>query len=349
MKAMSILRKFFTPNSSDDRKHGRHAPVLLCVLLLLMVVFFFAALCFGSTSIDLVAAIKEVFSGKSDSPDARILLYLRLPRALGAVFAGAALAVAGVLIQGVLHNPMAAPNIIGVNSGAGLGAVLMLSALPSAVAFLPVAAFFGAILACLCIYAIASRTGGSRMTVILVGIAVSSVLSAGINTLKTLYPDSVYDADAFMIGGLSGITFIRLLPAAGLILLALILSLLFAREADVLSLGDDTAKSLGMNVKRIRLILLSLASVLAGAAVSFAGLLGFVGLVVPHICRFFVGQNHRLLIPASALGGAVLVLVCDLLCRLIFAPYELPVGILLSFVGAPFFILLILTGRKRHD
>ena len=114
-------------------------------------------------------------------------------------------------------------------------------------------------------------------------------------------------------------------------------------------MGDDTAKSLGVNVKRAQLLLLLLACALAGGAVSFSGLLGFVGLLVPHLARRFVGENHRILVPVSALGGAILVLVCDMISRVLFAPYELPVGILLSFVGGPFFISLILVGRKRHD
>ncbi len=343
---MNILQNSSTPKFSHNRTHGRTAPVLLCVLLGLLVLSFFAALCFGSVPMDLGEALSALFSGDLDSPPLRILLYLRLPRACGAVLAGMALAVAGVLIQAVLHNPMAAPNIIGVNSGAGLGAVLMLAVFPSAVEFLPLAAFLGAVLACLCIYAISMKTGADRMTVTLVGIAVSSVLNAGINTVKTLYPDSVYDADAFMIGGLSGVTFARIGPACGLILLGTVGGCLLSRDVDVLSLGDETAKSLGMNVKGMQLLLLCLASILAGSAVSFSGLLGFVGLVVPHIARRFVGQNHRWLIPASALGGAVLVLICDLLSRVLFAPYELPVGILLSFVGGPFFVFLILMGRK---
>jgi len=345
---MNILQKLFSPNSSDNRKHGGSAPVLLLVLLLLLPLVFGLSLCFGSTEISLFQALSDLVAGQN-TPEGRILLYLRLPRALGAVFSGAALAASGVLIQAVLQNPMAAPNVIGVNSGAGLGAVLMLAVFPSAVAFLPLAAFLGAVLACLCIYTVASRTGAGRTTVILVGIAVGSVLNAGINTVKTLYPDSVYDADAFMIGGLSGITYARLWPAALLISLALAVAFLAARGADILSLGDETAQSLGLRVRSARMGFLLLASVLAGAAVSFAGLLGFVGLLVPHICRLFTGEKHRWLIPVSALGGSILVLVCDLLCRVLFAPYELPVGILLSFVGGPFFLVLVLWGRKRYD
>lgn len=329
-------------------KHGGIA-VLFAVLCALLLASFLCALAFGSTPLDLLRGIGDLLRGDTSSPDGRILLYIRLPRACAAVLAGVALAVAGVIIQAVLHNPMAAPNVIGVNSGAGLGAVLMLAVFPSALRLLPLAAFVGAMVTCLCIYAISARTGADRMTVTLVGIAVASLLNAAINTVKILYPDSVYDADSFMIGGFSGVTFSRLFPAGMIILGGFLVACFFAWEMDVLALGDDTAKSLGVNVKRVQLLLLLLACALAGGAVSFSGLLGFVGLLVPHLARRFVGENHRILVPVSALGGAVLVLVCDMISRVLFAPYELPVGILLSFVGGPFFISLILVGRKRHD
>ena len=347
---MNILQKSSTRKSSDNnQKHGRQAPVLLCVLLLLLFVAILVSVGFGSVRISLLEGLRALLSGDTESPAFRVLWYLRLPRVFAGALAGAALAVSGVLIQAVLQNPMAAPNVIGVNSGAGLGAVLTLTVFPGAVSLLPLAAFCGAVLACLCIYAISVRTGGERMTVILVGIAVSSILNGGINAIKMLYPDSVYDADSFMIGGLSGVTYARIAPAAILIAIGILCSMLVSRGADILSLGKDSAKVLGMNVTGFQLLLLVLASVLAGAAVSFAGLLGFVGLVVPHIARKLVGAAHRWVLPVSALGGALLVLICDLLCRVLFAPYELPVGILLSFVGGPFFITLVLTGRKRHD
>ena len=346
---MSILQRSSIPDNSKVKKYGIKPSVLFLMLSFLLVILCFLSLCFGSVSVNLGEILQSLFSGNFEDPSVRILLHLRLPRVCGAILSGMALAVSGVLIQGVLHNPMAAPNIIGVNSGAGLGAVLMLTVFPSAVSFLPFAAFFGALCACLLIYAVSLKTGASPATLILVGIAVSSLLNAGINAVKILFPDSVYDADVFMIGGFSGLTFSRIFIPAIIILFGLVSAMLFSRSVDILSLGDDTAKSLGMNVKAMQFFFLILASVLSGCAVSFAGLLGFVGLVVPHVARRFVGQNHGILIPVSALGGAILVLICDLLSRILFAPYEIPVGILLSFVGAPFFLFLILSGRKYHD
>ena len=321
------------------------------VFSLMLLVSAGLSVCFGSTDISLAEAVRAAIQRDWANTALRIMVYARFPRVLGAMLSGGALAVAGVLIQAVLNNPMAAPNIIGVNAGGGLVAILVIALFPSAIAWMPLGAFLGAMGACLCIYAIAVRTGGGCNRITLVGIAISSILTAGINVMKTLFPDTIYNANTFLVGGLQGISFERLSPAWMIILAGLLLALLLARDIDVISLGGDIAASLGMQVGTMRFLLLALASALAGSAVSFAGLLGFVGLLVPHMARRLVGNNHRRLIPVAATGGAILVLMCDLLCRVLFAPYEIPVGILLSFIGGPFFILLILLQRKNeiHD
>ncbi|MDO4740430.1 MAG: iron ABC transporter permease [Eubacteriales bacterium] len=302
---------------------------------------------FGSTGASIWDALRAIAENDKTSAAYRIFAYVRLPRVLAAALAGSALAVAGAIIQAALHNPMAAPNIIGVNSGAGLAASLVVALFPSLLWAMPAAAFAGALCACLLIWLISARTGASRLTITLIGVAISSIFSAGINAVKTIFPDSLYNANAFLVGGLAGVNMARLLPAAVPICAGIAAACVCARHIDVLSMGEETAASLGMQVGRFRLFLLLLASVLAGSAVSFAGLLGFVGLIVPHMSRRIIGGNHRLLIPFCALGGASLVLLCDLLGRVLFAPYELPVGILLSFIGGPFFIGQILSQRRR--
>lgn len=338
---MNISPKSFIPKSSAEKTF-----ILFAVLFFLLIVSLWAAVFFGSTNTSVFQAVKASLSGDFQDTAYRIIFHVRLPRVAAAVLAGSALAVSGIIIQAVLNNAMAAPNIIGVNAGAGFAAIILIAIFPAALHLLPFAAFFGAVAACLCIYAIAAKTGASRMTITLVGIAVSSILTAGINTVKTVFPDSILNANSFSVGGISGVAYSRLSPACYIIFIGLLLSFLLAKDIDVLNLGEETAKSLGMNVGAIRFFLLVLASALAGSAVSFAGLLGFVGLVVPHIMRRLVGANHRLLIPAGALGGSILVLLCDLAGRMLFAPYEVPVGIILSFVGGPFFIMLILTRKK---
>ena len=188
--------------------------------------------------------------------------------------------------------------------------------------------------------------GASRITVVLAGVAISSIFSAGSDLITTLSPDTTLGRSAFMIGGFADVSTARLRTAALYILPALAISLLLAGDLDVLALGDEVAASLGLRVRRTRVLLLAFASVLAGAAVSFAGLLGFVGLIVPHAVRRAVGGEHRQLLPLSMLGGALFTLLCDTAARTLFSPYEVPVGILLSLVGGPFFLFLLLRNRK---
>lgn len=316
--------------------------IVLASLLLAATLF---SLCAGVSGISLAQGLRDALTG-TDSAAARIVLYVRLPRTLAAILAGAALAAAGVLIQGVLNNPLAGPNIIGVNSGAGFCTLLLSCIAPAAVRFLPLAAFVGALCTSLLILLLSDRMGASRMTVVLSGVAISSFLSAGTDLITTLDPDATLGMSSFMIGGFSGASLERISTAACYILPALIASLLLAGDLDVLSLGDEVAQSLGLKVRHMRVLLLALASVLAGAAVSFAGLLGFVGLVVPHAVRRFIGSEHRQLLPLSMLGGALFVLACDTIARNAFAPYELPVGILLSLLGGPFFLFLLLKKRR---
>ncbi len=334
-----------TWHGSSGRISSKNKSIFLLLAGALAAAFVLSCL-FGSTKADVLAALEDWFAGRTDSADFRIFFHIRLPRTVAAVLAGCALAVAGVLIQAVLNNPMAAPNIIGVNSGAGLAATIAITLFPTAIHILPLAAFVGALAACLLIYAISLRSGAGRLTITLVGIAVGSVLNAGINALKVLFPDSVYDADLFMIGGFSGITWEKLNPAWVIIFLGLAVAVCLARDTDVLCLGEMSAASLGLNIRLLRFVLLVTANALAGAAVSFAGLLGFVGLLVPHIMRRFVGEKHCLLIPGSAMLGSILVLLCDLVSRIAFAPYELPVGIVLSLLGGCFFIGLVLFEKR---
>ncbi len=339
---MHIWQRSSIPTCSEGHKRLRPVFALLAVLFGCSL---FAALLFGSVPIEFGSALTALFRGDVRQADARILLYVRLPRVLGAVLAGSALAVSGAVIQGVLRNPMAGPNVIGVNAGAGLTASLLLAVFPAYIRWLPWAAFVGALGACLLIYGLARITGAGRVTITLAGVTISSILSAGINSIKILLPDSVYNTGEFLVGGLSGTGLEQLDPAWIMILAGLALALLLHRQLDVLGLGGDVAAGLGMKVERTRLICLVLAAVLAGAAVSFAGLLGFVGLLVPHAGRALVGNSHRLLLPFCILGGSVLVLLCDLAARVLFAPYQLPVGILLSLAGGPFFLYLLLQKR----
>ena len=319
-------------------------------LAMLLAVSVLLGLCLGSSSVSPMEVLRAIACGDKQSAAYRIMLYSRLPRVLGAVMAGSALAVAGAILQAVLHNPLASPNTIGVNNGAGLFVLLCSALFPAMEHVLPLAAFLGALFTALVVFALAKGSGVSRLTLVLAGVAMSSVLGAGMNCIMILYPDAYIGASTFLVGGLSAVTMKRLHFACGYILLGLIGAMLMRRDMNIMALGEDTARSLGMSVGRTRFLLILTAAVLVGAAVSFAGMVGFVGLIVPHVFRFLVGHDNRRLVPCCALGGAAFVTLCDLIARTAFSPYELPVGILLSFIGGPFFVYLIIRSkRNQHD
>lgn len=290
----------------------------------------------------------ELFSGQEITAAGRIILYVRLPRVAGAVIAGMALSVAGAVIQTVLNNPLAAPNIIGVNSGAGFAVVLCSILLPKSYAALPAAAFAGAFLTVLFVFYLGKKTGSSKITLILAGVAINSFLNGATDAINTFNEDSLISANVFKIGGLNGVNINVLKYASILVVIAVLVVLLFHNELEVLSLGEETAKTLGLPVSFYRFLFLMLAAVLSGAAVSFAGLLGFVGLIVPHVARYLVGEESKYFILSSAVLGALFLLICDYIARTCFTPFELPVGIILSFVGAPYFIWLLFHRKRRN-
>lgn len=305
-----------------------------------------AALC-------LLAAVLSLAFGAAGMPlgelvGSPIFYYVRLPRTCACLLAGAALAVSGGVIQGVLANRLASPNIIGVNAGAGL-AVTVCCALGSFSGWVIAgSAFLGALAAVTLVTVLSRKVGASRSSVILCGAAVNSFLSALSEAVTHLKPEIAFLSTDFRIGGFFAVSHTRLIPAGILILVGIAVVLALCNELDVLTLGEEAAHSLGLPVKKIRNLLLILSALLAGAAVSFAGLLGFVGLLVPHAARALVGNESRNLLPLCAVGGAGFVTVCDVAARLVLAPYELPVGILLSVLGAPFFALLLFR-RNRRD
>lgn len=313
--------------------------ILFLVLLLILCIF--TGILLGSVPLSPINVLQCLIGIDKDSTTYILVNTVRLPRVVGACLAGMGLAAAGVILQSVMNNSLASPNTIGVNSGAGFAVMLALMFGGSYSSTVPVAAFIGALVTTLVIFGLAYMADSSRTTIILAGITVSSFLNAGINTIKLLDTDITVNLTTFMIGSLSGITFDRLLFPAAAIIVALLLSFFLTKSINVLGLGDDIARSLGLNVTSMRLILLVLSSVLSGCVVSYAGLLSFVGLIIPHICRRLFGNDARFLLPCSALLGACFVLVCDILGRVLFAPFELPAGILMSFIGGPFFLYLL--------
>lgn len=333
-------------NHINNRSKRKTLIVVLCTVAALAVISVLS-LCLGAVHVS-VSDIVRVIQGDADSSAARIIRLVRFPRLVAAVASGAALACSGALIQSVLHNPLGSPNIIGVNAGAGLAVILCAAFLPHVPQILPLASFFGAFVTLLLVYALGRKAGDSRATILLAGVALSTFFAAVTDAITVIVPDTIYGRTSFRIGSLSGVQMNVLIPASIVIFAAILAACFLRNELDVLALGDETSAGLGLPVSTIRFIALLLAALLAGAGVSFAGLLGFVGLIVPHCARAFVGNEMRHLLPVSALMGAVLVTLCDLLSRLVFAPYELPVGVLLSLIGGPFFIWLLVGGRRRR-
>lgn len=301
----------------------------------------------GATKISPPDFLKAVTN--LDSPEGKILRYVRIPRVLASLLCGGALAVSGAVIQGVLANRLASPSIIGVNSGAGL-AVTLSAALGIVGGWrLSVFSFLGAFAAVMAVSFGARKWGASRGTVILMGVAMNSLLGAFSDALKILVPEVSMISNDFRIGDFSGVTDSKLIPASVVILIAILVLLTLSNELDVLTLGDENAKSLGLNTGVMRTLFLMLSAALAGAAVSIAGLLSFVGLLVPHAVRRVATGESRHLIPLCGLFGAGFVTLCDTLARTVFAPYELPVGIIMAFLGAPFFLFILIKGKGGHS
>ena len=301
--------------------------------------------CMGTAALSLSDLKDAVINGPGSGVAGRIFWFARLPRTLATVLAGAALAVSGAVIQSVLTNKLASPGIIGVNAGAGLAVTICCAVGAVSGWAIAGAAFSGALLAVLLVTLTARKIGASRTTVILGGVAINSFLNSASEAITTLVPEAGVQSADFRVGGFSSVAYTRLIPAGVLIVVGLLVIFTLCNELDVMSLGEDTAQGLGLSVKKMRTIFLGIAALLAGATVSFAGLLGFVGLIVPHLGRRIAGSESRHLLPFCAVFGAGFVTICDLIARTLFAPYEIAVGILMSFIGGPFFIFLLLNKK----
>ncbi|MBE8950380.1 MAG: iron ABC transporter permease [Quinella sp. 3Q1] len=315
-----------------------------CLICLLTVAGFFFSLMNGSVEISSTQIFTDLFGVGEiaiDETKRQILENIRLPRTIVAMLVGINLSLSGAILQAVMKNPLADPHIIGISSGAGLFGIFVMMIFSDAGALVTPAAFVGAMLAASLIYLLAWKDGIRPIRVILAGVAVSAFLGAGISALLIFYSDKVHGALMWMVGGLSTRSWQHveiLLPYSIAGTLATFLS---ARHLNVLQLGDEVAKGLGLRVNLVRTILTAVAALLAASAVCVVGLLGFVGLIVPHTARLILGSDYRMLLPGAALLGAAVVTISDTFARTIFAPTELPVGILMAMLGAPFFLYLL--------
>lgn len=317
--------------------------VVLIVLAAVLAVVMMLSVGYGVMEMSWIDIIRTLFSG-GDSIEFQIIYNLRLPRTLLGALVGAALAVAGVILQAVMRNPLASPGIIGVSSGAGLAAVVALMIFPALSGWLIPVAFGGAFITATAVYLLAWKRGVEPVRLLLAGVAVSSLLGALSTAIMLFNSEKVAGILDFAIGSLSTRSWQQLELVAPYIIAGLAVAVIIAPKLNILGLGNEIAVGLGMNVERMRLCFIALAALLAGAAVSVVGLLGFVGLIAPHIVRMIIGGDSKFLIPGAAIFGAVLVVGSDTAGRVVIAPEELPLGIIMALLGPPFFLWLL---RRR--
>jgi iron complex transport system permease protein len=303
-----------------------------------------ASLALGAVSVPLGDVGRTLTGGADGGPLAQIVLELRLPRTVAAILVGAALGVAGALLQGALANPLASPDVIGVTAGAGFGAVLILLVFPAAIALLPVGALLFGSLGAALVFAIAwaGPNGGGVARLILAGIAVSALFGALTTAVMVGFSDRVQSAVFWLAGGLTSEGWSQLDVTWPYLAVGFLLAAGLVRPLDRLALGDDVAASLGARPRLVRLTAAVAAALLASAAAALAGLLTFLGLVIPHVVRLAGGTHaHRFVVPASAVLGAAILLAGDTLARVVLAPVELPVGPFMVLLGVPLFLALL--------
>jgi len=329
---------------------------LITAILLLLPISFFTALAFGTISIPLTDTANALFSNIDGGRAELVIQQIRLPRAILAVFVGALLGIAGATTQGLFRNPLADPSLIGVTAGASVGAattifftskIILLTGF-SGLGIISLGAFLGGSIAVIAVYALAtSRNGTSVATMLLAGIAITAFASSLTSLLEFFGNDEMLRRiSLWRMGGLDGANYRRVIIVMAFS--AIILSMLprFATALNALLLGESEARHLGLSVQKIKIRLILLVAAAVGVSVAVAGTIAFIGLVVPHIIRLLIGPDHRYLLPISAVGGAILLLLSDTVARTVLAPIELPVGLVTALLGAPFFISLL---RHRHD
>lgn len=310
-------------------------------LLLLILIGLFSMV--GSVNLSLTEIIQALIN--EDNRMVTTIVYkMRLPRNILAALVGANLAVSGVLLQSVMKNPLADPGITGVSSGASVAAIVILLMLPAYTNLLPIFAFLGGAIACALVYIMAWKNGLKPERIVLAGVAVNTILGGFISLLSTLFSDKIQSAILWLNGSLATKTWADVELLAGYSIIGLIIALFLVRSTNVLQLGDEAAKNLGFNVNRTRLLISGVAVFLAAISTSVVGIISFVGLIVPHIARMLMGSDHKYTIPFSMVLGGIVLLIADTLARTVGGSIEIPVGVITSIVGGPFFLYLL---RKR--
>lgn len=331
--------------------------LFLAVVALLATVVGAAAVSVGDVFRVIAAHVLPAYQSSAGTLAETVVLQLRLPRILLALITGISLAGAGTVMQGILRNPLVSPYTLGMSGGASFGAALAIVLGTSFLGpyfnvagpyLIAINAFVFGFLTIMLVYGIARLKGTAPETLILAGVALGYLFSAGVSALKYFSNnEALKELVVWLMGGMWGATLQQVGLLTPVVLGCMIVLLRYAWDMNALSAGEEVAVNLGVNVNRLRLIGLTVSALAASATVAFTGVIGFIGLVSPHICRMLIGSDNRFLIPCSSLMGAALLLVSDTLARTIIAPSEIPVGIITSLIGAPFFLYLLLKKRKR--
>ncbi|MDQ3306480.1 MAG: iron ABC transporter permease [Actinomycetota bacterium] len=334
---------------------ARLAPRWMVAGVLAVVVAVALGLSIGPVRLSVEAIARELLglpSGLSAQEQA-IVVDIRLPRVVLGLLVGATLALAGASYQGVFRNPLADPYLLGAASGAGLGVTIAVvttaaSDATSIPLSAPVAAFVGALVAVALTYVLGAAGGGrlSTASLILAGVAVTSFLTAGQTYLQQRHQDTIRQVYSFILGGISTVGWREVTTTLPYLVVAAVVLLSQRRTLDVLAVGDDEATTLGLHARRSRLVVVVAASLGTAAAVSVSGLIGFVGIIVPHTIRLLAGASHRVVLPLSILFGGAFLVLADLLARTLASPAEIPIGVVTAFFGAPFFVLVLRTSKR---
>lgn len=345
-------------------RHTFRKVFLLCALFFFLAAVALLATVVGAASVGagdvlrlIAAGVLPAYQGSADALAETVVLQLRLPRILLALITGISLAGAGAVMQGILRNPLVSPYTLGMSGGASFGAALAIVLGTSFLGpyfkvastyLIALNAFVFGFLTILLVYGIARLKGTAPETLILAGVALGYLFSAGVSALKYFSNnEALKEVVVWLMGGMWGANWQHVGLLTPLVLACMLVLMRYAWDMNALSAGEEVAVNLGVNVNRLRLVCLIVSALAASATVAFTGVIGFIGLVSPHICRMIIGSDNRFLIPCSCLMGAALLLVSDTLARTIIAPTEIPVGIITSLIGAPFFLYLLLKRRKR--
>ena len=334
------MSKIKTPTLSSSKK--------ICMILTTVFVLCFTILIslrIGSIDISFKELIDGMFLSKQ-SNNFLIIRDLRMPRVLSAVLIGGNLAVAGALLQTTMKNPLADPGIIGISSGASLGAIVVMVIFTDLIKYKIIIAFIGGIIAACLVYLIGEDKGFSPVRIILAGVCVNSILNALSSMVTVFNSAGVSSIQTWLLGSLVNVTWNDFKILALYTIVGIALCLLVIKSCDLMGLGDKTAQSLGLNVNRVRVMITFVAVFLTSISTGVGGVISFVGLVIPHICRFLIGSSHKFLIPFSYFMGGFLLLVADTVSRNIFRPYEIPVGLTMCLVGGPFFIYILRRSKR---